>query len=84
MTLENSSTISLEANLFNFSAESGETRLLSIPNASKETLESSVKTFKRIPLNRSQRFFYFTKPPGVGEAPRLLAQIKRFTCDLIT
>src|SRR5215468_2952881 len=67
-----------------FALESGEARLLSVLNASKEALESFLNTFKRILLDCPQMALYFGQGASFSQMARLLIVTERCASDLVT
>jgi hypothetical protein len=64
--------------------ESGESRFLSILNSSKEALESSLHTFKRILLDFPQMTLYFGQGPSFSQMARLIIVTEGCARDLVT
>ena len=64
--------------------ESGESRFLSILNASKEALVSFIHTYKRILLDCPQMALYFGQGPSFSQMARLLFVSEGCACDLVT
>src|SRR5262249_3231904 len=67
-----------------FALESGESRFLSVPNAAKEALESSLHTLERVLLDCPQMALYFGQGAGFSQVARLLIVTERCARHLVT